>query len=134
FVRPMRPPRRCDAGRSAGGGDKQWRAHFTWLFLSAPLFIAGASSLAKAHLFSCAGWPIWLTHLVPAAAMAVMASNVAAYSVPVGGQVMRVFLKEQIFGGRHGCVTRSQPAYLLKSGHLAHNERPSQKATRQWGE
>jgi hypothetical protein len=70
--------------------DKERRRRFAWLFLSSALFIPGVGSLVVANWLQY--WPTWLSHLVVAAAMALMASNVAAYSLLFRGYVVRTDL------------------------------------------
>jgi hypothetical protein len=64
---------------------------FAWLLVSALLFIPEVSSLITWHWFRIA-LPTWLNHLALAAAMAVMAANVAAYHHLRHGQTIRIDL------------------------------------------
>jgi hypothetical protein len=68
------------------------RRRFGWLLVSAVLFVPEVSALAIAHWRSTEYWPGWLNHLALAAAMALMASNVAAYHRLRHGQVVRTDL------------------------------------------
>jgi len=68
------------------------RRRFGWLLLSALLFMPEVSGLALTHWRSAEYWPAWLNHLALAAAMALMASNVAAYERLRHGQVIRIDL------------------------------------------
>ena len=65
------------------------RRCFRWLMVSAVLFILGADSLGIANWSMNGLTPTWVGHLVLAAAMVVMAWNVAAYSLLFKGQVLR---------------------------------------------
>ncbi len=65
------------------------RRRFTWLIGSAVLFVVGANSLGVVNWLTHGAIPSWAGHLALAAAMVVMAWNVAAYSLLVRGQVIR---------------------------------------------
>ncbi len=65
------------------------RRCFRWLLVSAFLFILGADSLGIVNWSMNGVTPTWVGHLVLAAAMVVMAWNVAAYSLLFKGQVVR---------------------------------------------
>lgn len=61
--------------------DDQRRRRFRWLLLSAALFLVGVALLAVT-LWRSLDYPsLWLGHVALAVAMAVMASNVAAYGL-----------------------------------------------------
>lgn len=65
------------------------RRCFRWLAVSALLFIGGADGLGLYNWASAGLMPTWAGHLMLAAAMGVMAWNVAAYSLLFKGQVVR---------------------------------------------
>jgi hypothetical protein len=65
------------------------RPRFAWLLLSAALFIVAANSLGITELAGLSEWPTWVGHLLLAAAMAVMAWNVSAYSLLLQGSVIK---------------------------------------------
>ncbi|MEA2641212.1 MAG: hypothetical protein QOF51_2606 [Chloroflexota bacterium] len=69
--------------------DAERRQRFGWLFLSAVLFIVGANGLGFVNYLRPDTVPTWAGHIVIAAAMVVMAWNVAAYSLLFRGQVVR---------------------------------------------
>jgi hypothetical protein len=72
--------------------DGEERRRFAWLLLTAVLFIPGVGSLAVANWLALEYWPAWLSHLAISAAMALMASNVAAYSLLFRGYVIHADL------------------------------------------
>lgn len=69
--------------------DAERRRRFGWLFLSAMLFVVGTSYLSFSTLLAWDQFPTWLGHVLLGAAMAVMAWNVAAYSLLIQGLVIR---------------------------------------------
>ena len=69
--------------------DAEPRARFGWLCLSAVLFLVGINSLTITIWLAVAAWPVWLSHLIIAAGMVVMAWNLAAYNILVQGKVIR---------------------------------------------
>jgi hypothetical protein len=69
--------------------DSERRRRFAWLLVSAVLFIGGANVLGLVNWLTFGAIPTWIGHLALAAAMAVMAWNVAAYSVLLQGQVIK---------------------------------------------
>jgi hypothetical protein len=72
--------------------DAERCRRFGWLLGSAGLFILGASCLALTVALSLPIWSMWLGHLALAAAMAMMAANVAAYSLVLDVEVIRADL------------------------------------------
>lgn len=68
------------------------RPRFVWLLLSALLFIPAANSLTVANWLSLSFWPFWLSHLALGVAIAIMALNVAAYSLVSRVQLIRTDL------------------------------------------
>lgn len=62
---------------------------FGWLTLSAALFLAGAVTGGLAILYEIDLWPYWISELALAAAIIVMAWNVAAYNVLLKHRVIR---------------------------------------------
>jgi len=65
------------------------RRCFRWLLVSALLFIAGADGLGIVNWSTGGPVPTWVGHMLLAAAMVVMAWNVAAYSLLFKGEVVR---------------------------------------------
>lgn len=65
------------------------RARLTWLLGSAALFVGSVACLSLAIDRGWPFWAIWAGHLALIAAMAVMASNVAAYSLLLKVEVIR---------------------------------------------
>ena len=65
------------------------RRRFAWLLVCATLFLIGANLLGVVNLATDDVVPGWVGHLVLAAAMLVMAWNVAAYSLLFKGLVIR---------------------------------------------
>ena len=72
-----------------GSLDPARRHRLTWLLGSALLFLLGANLLGVVNFLTDGMVPTWVGHLLLAAAMAVMAWNVAAYSLLFRGQVIR---------------------------------------------
>lgn len=68
--------------------DDERRRRFRWLLLSAALFLVGVALLAATLWRSLDYRTLWLGHLTLAAAMAVMASNVAAYGLLIKVEVI----------------------------------------------
>jgi hypothetical protein len=75
------------AGRAAPTRER--RRCFRWLLFSAVLFFAGANGLGLFNWVSGGLMPAWMGHAMLAAAMVVMAWNVAAYSLLFKGEVVR---------------------------------------------
>jgi hypothetical protein len=69
--------------------DEERRRRLAWLLLSALLFVTGANLLGLVNLLTDSWAPTWVGHVVLAAAMLVMAWNVAAYSLLLKDQVIR---------------------------------------------
>jgi hypothetical protein len=76
--------------RSAAGAEDR-RRRFSWLLLSLALFAPEVGSIIAYHWVGVA-LPTWLNHLLLAAAMALMAANIAAYRHLRHGQTIRVDL------------------------------------------
>ena len=100
-------------------GHRQRR--FAWLGLSAALFMVGAGSIvATTWLSAEQWWPIWISHLATGAAEAIVAANIAAYSLFVGGRVIRAdflyFLCALglLCAGYAGAVMVAGPAYSFE--------------------
>lgn len=72
--------------------DEQRRRRFAWLLLSAVLLLLGTTPAGVANWLGWPYWPTWLGHLVLAAAIALVATNVAAYSMLFRGQALRTDL------------------------------------------
>jgi len=68
------------------------RRRFAWLLAGGVLFCFGATSLAVDTWIGPSWWPVWVSHLVVGLALALLAINVAAYSLLVKGQVIRADL------------------------------------------
>lgn len=68
--------------------DAERRQRFAWLLASAVTFTVGANSLGLANWLSGGAIQPWVGHLLLGAALAMMAWNVAAYSLLFKGQVI----------------------------------------------
>jgi hypothetical protein len=72
-----------------GTSDPARGRRLGWLLASGLLFLLGANLLGVVNFLTDGMVPTWVGHLLLAAAMAVMAWNVAAYSLLFRGQVIR---------------------------------------------
>jgi hypothetical protein len=90
------------------------RRRFSWLLLSLALFIPEEGSTIAYHWFRVA-LPTWFNHLCLAAAMALMATSVAAYHHLRHGQTIRADLLYFVAAWAVGCAV-SAPVFLLAGG------------------
>ncbi len=72
--------------------DEQRHRRLGWLLFSAVLFFLGAVPTAFANLRQVEDWPTWVGHLLFAVAVAVVSTNVAAYSLVMPVPVIRADL------------------------------------------
>lgn len=90
------------------------RRRFAWLLLSLVLFAPEVGSIIAYHWIGVA-LPTWLNHLCLAVAMALMATNVAAYHHLRHGQTIRADLLYFVAVWTAGCVGFA-PIFLLVGG------------------